>query len=276
MECRYSTYHCLCSYLLDGTPGEERMESIQSDPMLCPKCKTCTRREEELEQQRNVRLLIQKRCSKDNVPLSFKKRVESELGRIEDYRESGIQALDLIPWGTHIAQLYNTRSDQVEVLAPYIEQGLKCNELCVWITAEIPESEARDALASRIPNLGKHLEKRQLQFFSYKDWYLPEGHFDPSKVLDSAAQKYQEALSCGYSGIRATGDVSWLDQSDWDSLMEYETLLDGAVSNSKALAVCIYKEDECTKDKIVDVMDRHEYTISKVDDSWRVSKSTSD
>ena len=265
MECR-DIYGWLCAYL-DGELNPERAESVQEHLRSCPVCRG------ELELQRAVKSLVQEQLLNVTVPYYLKRRIMAELESAGEYRESGIQVLDLVRWGTHAAQLYNTKNELTEVLVPYIEKGLEQNELCVWVTSEMSQEEVRDALAKKIPRLQKYTSKGQLQLLSYKDWYLPGGYFDMQYVLNSGAKKYQEALSNGYSGLRITGNVSWLEQSDWDSFMEYENLVNSVFYNYKVLLICVYKESKCNIDNIVDVMNTHRYVISKIDDSWRLRRS---
>jgi len=265
MECR-DAYQWLCAYL-DGELDRKTVESVEGHLRSCPLCRR------ELELQRTVKFLVQEQFLSVTAPDYLKRKVVAELERVEEYRESGIQVLDLIRWGTHAAQLYNTKNDLAEVLVPYMEKGLEQNELCVWVTWEISEEEAKDTLAEEIPRLQKYIDKRQLQILSYEDWYLPGGCFDIQCALDAGHKKYQEALSNGYSGLRMTGNASWVEQSDWGSLMEYENLVNTVVHDYRVLLMCAYKECKCTIDNIVDVMNTHRYVISKIDDSWRLRRS---
>lgn len=265
MICR-EVCDCLCFYL-DRELDSEKTGEVEMHLRSCPACRR------ELEIQIALKYLLQRRLGSAVAPDHLRRRVHFELGRAEEYRESGIQVLDLILWGTHIAQFYNTKDDVPEVLVPYIGEGLEDNEMCVWITSEMSEGEARDALLVHVPNLQKCVDRRQLQFFSYKDWYLAGRRFSMQKALDGASRKYQEALSNGYAGFRVTGEASWLELPDWNSFMEYESLMNSTIPSYKALALCVYKEGKCTTDNIVDVMDRHKYVISKMDDSWQLRRS---
>ena len=264
MKCK-DVYNCLNSYL-DGELDSEKNEAVELHLKSCPVCR------KELEIQQAVKVLVQKRLSDFSAPDYLKRKVTFELGRADEYRESGIKALDLIRWGTHIAQFYNTKNDVTEILVPFLGEGLSDNELCVWIVADLSESEARDAIAKKVPNLNEYIEKRQLQIFSYEDWYLSDGGFNVERVLNNAISKCREAENNGYSGFRATGILSWVDRADWVPFMEYESLLNNAVPDLKALINCVYKESKCTESNIADVMDRHKYAISKVDDSWVVKR----
>ena len=265
MKCK-NVYNCLCFYL-DGELDSEKAMTVELHLKSCSDCR------KELELQQTVKFMFQKKFTKLTATDSLKKRLTLELGRAEDYRESGIEALDLIRWGTHFAQFFNTKKDITEIHAPFLGEGLKDNELCVWILADISESEARDAIAKKVPNLKEYIEKRQLQIFSYNDWYLSDGGFNVEKVLNSAVVKYQEAIDDGYSGLRATGVLSWIDKSDWYTFMEYERLLDNIIPEQKALINCVYKESKCNTSEVADVIDRHKYVISKIGDSWHSRRS---
>lgn len=264
MECRDVCYF-LCAYL-DGELDEERLGPVKEHLRSCPNCRN------RLKLQQCLKALVEKRLRKVVAPDHLRRMVLTELGRAEEYRNSGIQILGLLRWGTHIAQVYRTRSELIELLAPYIKTGLGQNELCVWVTAEMSQEEAREALAERIPHLQRYIDREQLQLFSYEEWYMPDGRFDGQCALDGGLEKCREALSRGYAGLRITGNLFWLDESNWNSFMEYENNLDSVVQDYKLLVVCVYKENKCTTDNIVDVMKTHEYVISKMDDSWRLRR----
>ncbi|MFC1718676.1 MEDS domain-containing protein [Candidatus Poribacteria bacterium] len=264
MECRDISYY-LCAYL-DGELDQDKMGSIVEHLGLCSHCRS------ELELQQCVKALVNERFSPISAPDHLRNMVMLELGRAEEYRESGIQILDLLRWGTHIAQLYETKNELTELVVPYIETGLEQDELCVWVTAEMSQEEARKALAGNIPDLQRYIDKGQLQILSHEEWFMPDGRFDGQCVLDGGHKKCHEALSSGYEGLRITGNLFWLDQSDWNSFMEFESNLDGIIQDHKSLVVCVYKESKCTIDNIADVMNTHEYVISKMDDSWKLRR----
>ena len=260
MECK-EAYRLLCAYV-DGELEQEKVPSLEEHLRMCLNCS------EELEVQKAVKTLLREQFDKIIAPKLLRSRVVFELGRAHEYRESGIQMLDLIRWGTHIAQTYRTKKDLIEILVPYIGKGLEENELCVWATSEFLQEEATETLRKEIPNLQKYINSGQLQVIYYKDWYLPKGYFDARRVLDGGLKKYQEALSSGYSGLRITGNSSWLEQSDWDAFIEFENLLDSIIGENKLLIMCVYKENECTKNNMSDIMNCHEYVISKIGGLW--------
>lgn len=255
----------LCAYLdkeLDSTIKDYIHEHLIS-------CAFCRR---ELEINRTVKFLVHDKLFCAKAPISLRQRVVEELARIDEYRESGIEVLDLIRWGTHIAQLYNSKDELIEVLIPYLIKGLEQNELCVWVTYDISENEAKSAFKDKLPRIDKFINKGQLQILPYETWYLPDGHFNGESVINDGLKKCRDALRNGYSGLRVTGTVAWLMQKDWDSFMEYESLLDSMISNFKLIVVCTYKQSNCPEGKLCDILNTHRYVICKSDDSWKLKR----
>jgi hypothetical protein len=60
----------------------------------------------------------------------------------EDLRESGIDTIGDVPWGTHICQFYQTKKDLADTLVPFFKAGLENNELCLWVTSKPLEEDA--------------------------------------------------------------------------------------------------------------------------------------
>ncbi len=43
-------------------------------------------------------------------------------------RNSGIEVIGHVPWGTHFCQFYQSKEDLVDVLVPYFRAGLESND----------------------------------------------------------------------------------------------------------------------------------------------------
>src|SRR5947209_18075907 len=98
-------------------------------------------------------------------------------------RNSGIEVLGDIPWGTHFCQFYETKEDLLELLVPFFKAGLENNEYCLWILCElVSEEEAFHALQNAVPDLTDYMEKRSIEIFTCRDWYAGSGKFDAKLV----------------------------------------------------------------------------------------------
>ncbi|MBN1309757.1 MAG: MEDS domain-containing protein [Chitinispirillaceae bacterium] len=51
-------------------------------------------------------------------------------------RQSGIDAVGPLPWGSHFCQFYDTTEDLIDTHVPYFRAGLETNEFCMWVTSQ--------------------------------------------------------------------------------------------------------------------------------------------
>ena len=82
-----------------------------------------------------------------------------------DMRQSGIDVVGKVSWGTHFCQFYETSQDLIETLVPYFREGLVANEFCMWITsAPLQVDQATEELFQR----KKDLEKLEMHKAEWK------------------------------------------------------------------------------------------------------------
>lgn len=51
-------------------------------------------------------------------------------------RDSGLEPIGDISWGSHFCQPYQSREELLELVVPYMLAGTANNEFCLWLTAE--------------------------------------------------------------------------------------------------------------------------------------------
>lgn len=187
----------------------------------------------------------------------------------EGLRKSGIDVIGDVPWGTHLCQFYRTEQDLLDILVPYFKAGLENNELCIWVTSDpIGVAEAQRAMAQNVPDLEKYLAEQQIQIMPYSDWYLKNGEFKEERVLHDWADKMDQALAKGFAGLRATGNTSWLYKDNWTTFARYEATVNDIIGKYKMLAICTYQLDKCSSSEILNVIDTHQFALSRREDKW--------
>src|ERR1700739_4735187 len=73
-------------------------------------------------------------------------------------RDTGLEAVGDMPWGTHLCHFFETKQDLLEILVPYFKAGLENNEFCIWIVSDpLSEEEARNALRQALPEADRYL-----------------------------------------------------------------------------------------------------------------------
>jgi len=102
---------------------------------------------------------------------------------MESLRNSGIQPLGDVPWGTHFCLFYDTDADLTEVSVSYLAAGIAQNELCFWlVAAPLTVETARSALRRAVPDFDRLEANGAVRFESTPEWLLHEGRIDAEYI----------------------------------------------------------------------------------------------
>jgi len=187
----------------------------------------------------------------------------------ENLRNSGIDIIGDVPWGTHSCLFYHTKEDLMDMLVPYFKAGLENNELCVWVTSQPLEvEEAKEAMKRAVPDIDVYLEKGQIEIIPYTHGYMKEGIFDPDRVVSRWVEKIDQVLARGYDGLRATVDTRWPGNEDWDDLVDYEKKVDAIIDKHHVIALCPYYLEMHSTAEIIDVVSNHQFALIKREGKW--------
>jgi C4-dicarboxylate-specific signal transduction histidine kinase len=190
---------------------------------------------------------------------------------LTNMRQSGIDVIGGMPWGTHFCLFYETKSDLLETLTPYFKAGLENHEFCSWVVAApVTEDEARRALRLRVEDLDRCEAEGRIEIVPAREWYLQDGVFDLHRVIRGWQEKLARALSRGYAGIRVTGDTVWLEKKDWKDFCEYEESLNDAFASQRVSALCTYPLSGCGAAEVLDVVRTHQFAIARRHGNWDV------
>jgi PAS domain S-box-containing protein len=187
----------------------------------------------------------------------------------EQLRKFGIDLVGPISWGTHLCQFYESKKDLIDIVVPYLTEGLHANEFCIWITSlPLEVEEAKAALKTSVPNLDAFLKKGQIEIISYENWYLKNGKFETNRVLQGWIEKEQKALKNGFAGLRLTGNTFWVERSLWNTFVEYEETINSVIGQHKMIALCTYCLKSCSGTDVLDVFQNHIGTLIKQGGKW--------
>jgi hypothetical protein len=186
--------------------------------------------------------------------------------------ECGLPGIRNIPYGTHMCHFYESREDLVSALVPYFTAGLRCNERCIWITAEpLVAADALAELRKKRINADAAVAEGSLVVRDYSEWYAEGGALKGTRVAELWLEEERRALNAGYSGLRITGNVSFLTPETWPAFMEYEALVNSSLRGHRFVTLCSYMLARCGSAEVLDVMHRHDCTIHRPDnDGWQI------
>ncbi len=186
-------------------------------------------------------------------------------------RQSGIEPVGAVPWGTHFCQFYQTADDLVETLVPYFRAGLEANELCLWVaSAPLGVEAATAALRAALPAADAFLASGQVEILDYRQWYLRSGRFEAQPVLEAWVERLAGARRRGLDGLRLSANTFWLEEASWRDFTAYEEAVDGVIGRHRMIALCTYSLERCGVREILDVVANHEFALIKRAGRWEL------
>jgi len=189
-------------------------------------------------------------------------------------RASGIDCVGPLPWGTHICQFYQSKSDLVDILVPYFKKGLEDNEYCLWAASDpLSAQECLVELGKAVPNLDAYLNRQQITVTDSRAIYARQGEFDAESTVQTLVDTVDSALKHGFDGLRISGNTSWLPQREWTPFAQYELSADFILHRRKAIGLCSYPLDRCAPSDIVEVVSGHRLVLIRATDGWRLIRN---
>lgn len=175
-----------------------------------------------------------------------------------------------LPPGSHLCHFYATPRDLLDILAPFFKAGLEKYEYCLWVLSPAVTTElAAEALRSSIPAIDRHLREGALEVIPSPEWYLSDGTFDASRVIQAWQDKLDDALARGYAGMRINGNEDWLSDEVWRDFAAYERSLDEWVRGRPVRVICSYPLREGAA-QILDVARSHQFALAKRGAAWEI------
>lgn len=186
-------------------------------------------------------------------------------------RNSGIEVIGELPWGSHFCNFFESKEDLLQILVPYFKAGLINNEFCLWITSDpITVSIATEAMRKEIPDFDTYEKREQIVILSHADWYLKDNTFVPDIVINGWYQKLGKSLHNGFDGMRVSGNESWLDRDVWKNFIDYERTLNNSLKDQRMIVLCTYPLDKCDAQAVFDVSQVHEIAVTKRKGHWEM------
>jgi signal transduction histidine kinase len=190
-------------------------------------------------------------------------------------RQTGIEVVGDVPWGTHFFLFYETKEDLLDALVPYFKVGLENRELCLWVISEpLTEEEVRQALRKAAPDADRYLRDESIQILKGREWYVSGDDLDLEKVIQGWNDKLGVALARGYSGLRFSADTAWLEKKDWKEFNEYEDEVNHSIIHQRMVALCSYPLRGSGAVEILDVARTHQFAVARRNHRWEVLETS--
>jgi len=187
------------------------------------------------------------------------------------FTNCGLPGVAQIPYGSHMCHFYRDRSDLVAALVPFFVAGLNNNECCIWITAEpLNAADARLELQKAGVDVDAAIRSGALTIRDYSEWYTAAEGLKSNQVAKLWLAEEDSALEQGYSGLRITGNASFLTPETWPDFMDYEEVVHRAFQGRRIVSLCSYDARRCGAADTLQVARRHSCALNQPDEGWQV------
>jgi len=177
--------------------------------------------------------------------------------------------INYTPPTQHTSLFYSSEKEYLDIIIPYLKAGLENNEFCLWIPPEtLSIEDARRYLRESVEDLDVYFKKEQILIGDYESFYLINGVFSASKVIENFVKLESKVLKSGFKGIRATGDASWALRGDWLNFMLYEREINRIIESHKIRAICSYSLLKLDLKDICNIGTSHQSSLVRQGDNW--------
>lgn len=187
----------------------------------------------------------------------------SELRSIEDLQGPVESPQDHDPTD-HLALIYETQAEQFGTIIPFIRQGLRKGDRCLYIVHDNTRADVLAALRASDIDVDAAIDSGQLTVRTATDIYFEDGEFDPGSMLSTVEGIIEDAQENDET-IRSVGEMTWLEEDgvDIEDVFAYESELNALLSGADVVGVCQYNRDRIPDRVLRDVIRTHPHLISE-------------
>jgi hypothetical protein len=181
-----------------------------------------------------------------------------------DLSNSVPAAIKKVQPGWHFCQFYRDVPQLLNMVAPYIAEGLNEGDGCFWVLPTSASADAAcDALSRAIPDVRSYVADGRLEFGFHPNWYLDRSGRMKSfeEIAGALLEKQDHALSKGLRYLRAAGDTGWVSGTEQSKhFIDYEMKVNEALGSTKVAAVCTFRA-AVTADELVEIVTAHQNAL---------------
>lgn len=163
----------------------------------------------------------------------------------------------------HVCAFFNNSDEEYRVLLPFIKDGFQCGHKAIHV---VNPDQRQDHLR-RLTEVGidpaAALQSGQLDLRVPTDVYLPDGRFDPDRMIAAFEQLVGGNSAGGYPLSRICCRMDWTgkDQSHLANFIEFESRVNDVWSRHEDPVICTYHLGQFRGDEVIDIMRTHPMVI---------------
>ncbi|MGB8890023.1 MAG: MEDS domain-containing protein [Candidatus Korobacteraceae bacterium] len=163
----------------------------------------------------------------------------------------------------HVCAFFNSDEEEYRVLLPFIKDGFQCGQKAIHVV----NPDQRQNHLQRLDQAGidptRAQQSGQLELRINTDVYLPDGRFDPDRMIAAFEQLAIDNAKGAFSVSRICCRMDWAvkDQSHVDDVIEFESRVNEVWRRHDDAVICTYHLGQFGGDAVIDIMRTHPMVI---------------
>lgn len=162
----------------------------------------------------------------------------------------------------HLAFFHQSRENQHQVAAAFIQHGLQTGHRCLYLADVNDPKQITDVFQAAGIDADARRAAGDLVVRDAEAVYLDEG-FDPPRMIGTLQAAATESVTDGYDGLWMAGENSWCFHTDvpFDQILEFETEFDATAPELPVTALCQYDLTRFSEEATAKALWTHEQII---------------
>ena len=163
----------------------------------------------------------------------------------------------------HTCAFVDSRDEQYKILAPFLIEGLACNDCLLTVTSPQNQASNLQRLREAGMDVDQLVSNAQLLAPTFEHSYLQDGCFSARRMLAMLESLLEGTRTAGFGALRGFGEMDWALSGlpGTEELMEYEAGVNYLAAKFNDPLVCVYDVNKFSGQTLMDVLCTHPKVI---------------
>jgi len=163
----------------------------------------------------------------------------------------------------HVCAFFNNDDEEYRVVLPFIRDGLQCGHKAIHVVNPDQRRDHLQRLAEVGIDTAAAQQNGQLELLINTDVYLPDGRFDPDRMISAFEQLASGNSGGRYPLSRICCRMDWTvkDESHVGDVIEFEARVNDVWRHHEDAVICTYHLGQFRGDEVIDIMRTHPMVI---------------
>ena len=163
----------------------------------------------------------------------------------------------------HVCAFFNNADEEYQLLLPFIKDGFRSGHKAIHVVNPDQRQDHLQRLGTAGIDGVAAQQSGQLELRINTEVYLPDGHFDPDRMISAFERLASGNSETGYPLSRICCRMDWAvrDQSHVDDVIEFESRVNDVWRRHEDAVICTYHLGQFRGDEVIDIMRTHPMVI---------------